>query len=116
MNGIVEIKSGKKTYTLRFSYVACMEFERRIFINPTDNPAKVFTDLVYSGLFGEAMRNEKPATEYGVAYDILDEISELDNYDEISGKIWDTYYQSKWGADFQKRLDAFTKANKKKAE
>lgn len=116
MNGIIDIVIGEKTTRLRFGYHACMEFERRVFINVSDNNAKIFTDLVYSGLFGEAMRSEQPVPTYADAYDLLEGMALEDGYDEKTTEIWNTYYQSKWGADFQKRLTEFTEANKKKAD
>lgn len=111
MNGIVIV--GNRT--LRFGYQACQEFEQCIFKNASTNHAKIFTDLIYAGIFGDALRNGKPTDGlYQEAYDLLDEVSEQDNFAELQLKIWDTYYNSKWGADFQKRLKEFTESNKKK--
>lgn len=86
-----------------------MEFEARLFKNPTSNSAKVLTDLVYSGLFGEAMRNEKPVPAYSYAADILDELANQDDYDTQSENIWNVYNESKFGKDFQERLKEFAK-------
>lgn len=116
MNGIIDVKVGKVTHRLRFGYHACMEFERRVFKNASENLAKIFTDLVYSGLFGEAMRSEQPIPEYGMAYDLLEEMASLKDYDKLTTDIWETYYASKWGADFQKRLTDFAEQSKKKVK
>lgn len=112
MNGIVEITVSDKKHVLRYGYHGCMEFERRLFKNTNDNNAKISTDLIYAGMFGEAMRNEKAVPEYTAAYDLHEELAEEDNYSEQLEKVWTVYNESKYGKDFQKRLAEF----KKKAE
>lgn len=109
MNGIVEVKAEGKIYKLRFGYTACMEFERRLFKNATQNSAKIFTDLLFSGLMCEAVRNEKEIPEYGTAYDLLEVLSQEADYSEQTLKVWNTYHESKWGKEFQDRLSELTK-------
>ena len=116
MNGIIELKAGKKTYKLRFNYNACMEFEQKLFNNPSASQAKTLTDLIYSGLFGEALRSETAVMPYGDVCDLLDELSLEKNYSEQIKKVWNIYNESKWGADFQERLKEFNSTNKKKEE
>lgn len=112
MNGIVEIQIDGKKHVLRFGYHGCMEFERRLFKNTNDNNAKILTDLIYAGMFGEAMRSEKAVPDYADAYDLHESLAEEENYAEQSEKVWTVYNESKYGKDFQKRLAEF----KKKAE
>lgn len=116
MNGIVDINLNEKKVTLRFNYHACMEFESRLFKNATDNNAKVLTDLIYSGLFGEAVRNEKPVPAYSDSVDLLDELANLENYAEQTEKIWNVYNESKFGKDFQERLKEFAKKKVEESE
>lgn len=116
MNGIVEVNAGGKKTVLRFGYIACMEFEKLIFKNATQNSAKVFTDLIYSGLLCEAVRNEKAIPDYGVAYDLLEVLTSEEDYNEQTLKIWNTYNESKWGQDFQKRLNELNTKKKEDSE
>lgn len=109
MNGVVDLKAGGETYRLRFGYVACMEFEKLIFKNATQNSAKIFTDLIFSGLMCEAVRNEQPIPEYGAAYDLLEILTSEEDYSEQTLKVWNTYHESKWGKEFQARLNELTK-------
>lgn len=113
MNGIVEITVKKKKHVLRFGYHGCMEFEARVFKNPTQNQGKLLTDLIYSGIYGDCMRNEKPAPEYGEVYDLTDALSEEKDYSEQMDKVWKCYNESKWGKEYIARLAEF---GKKKAE
>jgi len=116
MNGIIEITvpSGKKRLVM--NYYATMEFEQAFFKNTTGNNAKIFTDLVYSGMYGEAMLSYTQMPTYQEAVMLVSEMADQDNFDEVSLEIWDTYNQSKWGKDFQKRAVEFALEQKKKAE
>lgn len=117
MNGIIDVKVGKVTHRLRFTYPAHIEFERRCVKNVDGNAAKILIDLVYSSLYAEAMRTEQPIPEYSVAFDLVDEMSLLDDWTSISDKIWEVYNISKYGADFQKRIKDYNDQQaKKKAE
>jgi len=112
MNGLVELFDGENKHVLRFGYPACMEFEVRCFpkdrkISP--NLGKINVDLIYSGLLGEAVRNDKPIPEYGVAYDLHDAVAEQSDYSDQIQRVWDTYHASKWGADFKARMEEFSK-------
>lgn len=113
-NGVFEIKTELGVTKLRFGYMASMEFEQRFFKNATTNSAKIFTDLIYSGLYCEAVRSENPIPEYEQASTLIDFMSEQDDFDEVSIKIWNTYNESKWGKSFAQRIKEFT--DKKKAE
>lgn len=117
MNGIIDIKVpilGEKRLVM--NYFASMEFEKAVFRNANDNTAKMFTDLVYSGLYGDSMISANQMPTYQEAVLLVAEMAEQDDFDEVSMKIWNTYNESKWGADFQKRIAAFNEENKKKAE
>lgn len=109
MNGVVEIQAGESKHTLRFSVHGCGAFQQRLFANPDKEPAKILTDMVYSGLYGEAMRNGQMAPEYSLAYDIVDIISGQEDFDKQSNAIWDTYNESVHGRDFAKKLDLLSK-------
>lgn len=113
MNGVAEIKITKGdlkgTYKLRYGMIGCMEFEVRSFNNPALNNGKVLTDLIYAGIFGEAARAEKPIPLYADVVDLLDELAYEDDYSDQIGRVWETYHTSKWGQDFQKKIDELTK-------
>src|SRR4051812_12477015 len=106
-NGIVELKGVEKKYILRFGYQACMEFERRSISSMTasagQNNITLASDIIYAGLYGEALRNEKPIPKYSDAVDLIDDLSETDNLSEQIESVWDVYNESKWGKDFRKR-------------
>lgn len=112
MNGVVEITVKKKKHILRFGYHGCMEFEQRIFKNPTQNQGKMLTDLVFSGIYGECMRSEKPMPIYEEVYDLVDLLSEEKDYSDQMQKVWDCYNQSKWGKEYVEKL---AELGKKKA-
>lgn len=114
MNGVVEIKiDDTTTHVLRFNMHGSMEFERRMFANPSENSIKIFTDLVYSGMFGESVRNSGSVPKYSDAADLVELLNEHKDGATQSEEVWNTYHESKYGKDFQKRIDEF---NKKKAE
>lgn len=113
MNGIVEITVKKKKHVLRFSYPGCMEFEARVFKNPTQNQGKLLIDLIYSGIYGECMRSEKPAPDYGAVYDLTDSLSEEKDYSDQMDKVWKCYNESKWGKEYLAKL---AELGKKKVE
>ena len=112
-NGLVEITVKGKKHLLRFSYPACMDFEIRVFKNPSSNNGKMFIDLIYSGMLGDALRNEKPEPAYPEVYDLADKLTEEDNFQEQQAKVWEAYNQSKWGKEWMAKIEAF---NKKKVE
>lgn len=106
MNGIFTLKVGKKSHKLIFNLLSVLEFERRSFFNHAENNAKLITDIIYAGLFGNAMREEQPLPPYSQAFDIHDEIAEKDDYDEVRMKIFNAFNESKYGGEFlQKMLD-----------
>lgn len=114
MNGVVEItitQSGKfkGVHKLRYGMIGCMEFESRSFNTPALNNGKVLTDLIYAGIYGEAARVEKPVPTYPDVVDLVDALSEEETYSEQIGAIWETYHNSKWGKEFQKKIDELTK-------
>lgn len=106
MNGVIDIKALGQTHTLRFGMVGVGEFERRQMINFTENTKKVIVDLVYGGLFGEAMRNEKPAPAYSLATDICDELA---TDTKVLDAIWLCFEQSNNGIDYLNRIEEKTK-------
>lgn len=99
MNGLVKVTAEGKEYTLRFSMHGCHEFERRLYTNPSDDKVKALTDMIYGGLYGEAMRNEQPAPPYSDAADLLEAIANEDNYVEQSLSIQKVYEESKFGKE-----------------
>lgn len=113
-NGIAKITlrtdgQDNETVILRYGMMGCAEFERRVVTNATPNPAKVLTDMIYAGMFGEAMRNEQPVPDYSDAVDLLDRLSEESDYKEQSIAIQKVYEESKFGKEFIEK-------NKKKVE
>lgn len=116
MNGVIEITvpSGKKRLVM--NYYASMEFEQAVFRNASQNTAKMFTDLVYSGLYGDSMISANQMPTYQEATLLVAEMAEQDDFDKISLEIWDTYNASKWGKDFQARINSFNEENKKKVD
>jgi len=105
MNGIavITIHDGelKGEHTLRFGMLGCAEFERRVTGHTASpNNVKVLQDMIYGGLFGEAMRNENVAPEYSFAYDLLEALSNQDDYVEQSMKLQEVYEASKFGKAF----------------
>src|SRR6478736_1288909 len=116
MNGVVEITVKKKKHILRFGYHGCMELELRLSKNPDENSAKTVTDLVYSGLYGESMRSEMPKPAYIDVCDLVDNLSEQDDYSDQIQKVWDCYNESKWGKEFVAKLEALRLEELKKKE
>lgn len=98
------------------NYFASMEFEQAFFKNTTGNNAKIFTDLVFAGMYGDSMISANQMPTYQEAVMLVNEMSDMPDFDEVSLKIWDTYNESKWGKDFLKRADELAKEIKKKAE
>jgi len=119
-NGIFEIANGKETITLLMGFNAASEFESRYYrhINSGIAPSEgiLFTDLVYSGLFCHSLANGKAIKSYQEVFQLVENISQLDNFQDIRVSLWNTYYESKWGTDFKARLDAFLESDKKKVE
>lgn len=113
MNGIVEITVKEKKHILRFGMQGCFEFQTRVFKNPTQNQGKLLTDLIYSGIYGECMRSEKPAPEYSEVYDLFSDLSEEKDYAEQMDKVWKCYNESKWGKEY---MAAISELSKKKAD
>lgn len=119
-NGIFDIKAGSKTVQLMMGFNAASEFETRYFRHISSGIAPsegiLFTDLVYSGMYCNAVRNGTQIPSYGEAFDLVEEIGQLDSFNETRLNLWNVYYESKWGADFKKRLDVFMESTKKKVE
>lgn len=113
MNGVIEITITKGklegVHKLHYGMMGCMEFERVSFINPTENQGKMFTDLIYGGIYGELMRAQKPMVKYETVADLIDALSEEDDYSEQVEAIWIAYNESKYGKDFQKRMAELAK-------
>lgn len=112
MNGIYEIEIDGKAITLLYGVSGVDEFQRRSVYNPSDDSVKAFTDLLYSGLYGNAMRQGKGKPEYEVAYDLMETILALPNSDAVSEKIWDTFKESIHGANFLAKIEAINKKAK----
>jgi len=117
-NGVFEIKNGRETIKLLMGFNAASEFETRYFKHITSGVAPsegiLFTDLVYSGMYCNALRNGEQIPSYGEAFDLVEELGQTEDFTDIRTNLWNTYYESKWGTDFKNRLDAFI--DKKKVE
>ena len=113
MNGVAEINitkgNFKGVYKLRFGMIGCMEFEVRCFNSSTLNNGKMLTDLIFAGIFGEAARVENKMPVYSDVADLVDSLSEEEDYNEQLESIWNVYNQSKWGSEFQKKIDELSK-------
>lgn len=109
MNGIIDINVSGKQHRLRFSVHGCGMFESRMFSNPDREPIKVLTDMIYGGLYGEAMRNGNVAPSYDFAYDLIDEMSIQDDFAEQSNSIWECFSESIHGANFMKKIEELNK-------
>jgi hypothetical protein len=117
MNGIAVIKANGDEHTLRFGMVAVAEFERRMFTNPTASSAKILIDLIYAGMYGEAMRSEKPAPTYTEAYDIHESIAEdAEDYAKQMERVWTALRESKHGLAYLNSVEAISEAIDKKKE
>lgn len=108
-NGVFEIKDSKgDTFVLTLGYNAAMEFEKRYFghliAKDSPNQAIMLTDLIYSGLYCNSVKNGSKIYPYSFAYNLVEDIAGMDNFIEVSTSLWAEYYQSKWGQDFEKRL------------
>jgi hypothetical protein len=119
-NGVFEIENGKETVKLLMGFNAASEFETRYFKHITSGIAPsegiLFTDLVFSGMYCNALRNGSQIPSYGEAFDLVEAIGQNDNFNEVRVKLWNVYYESKWGIDFKNRLDKFLNDGKKKVE
>jgi len=109
-NGVYEITNSKgKVTQITLGYNAAMEFEKRYFAHilakDSPNQAVMLTDLVYSGMYCNSMKNGLKIKPYSAAYELIEDIAELDTFPTISAEIWATYYESKWGQDFENRLN-----------
>lgn len=115
-NGVFEIKLGKETIKLLLGFNASSEFETRYYRHLVSGIAPsegiLFTDLVFSGLYCNAIRNGETIPAYGDVYELVEKLGEQDDFNEIRTKLWAVYYESKWGMDFEKRVKEF--ADKKK--
>lgn len=119
MNGLVKLQIGEESYTLSFGMMGCMEFERRVVETPTTNKHKIMVDMIYSGLFGDAMMNDRPPVKYGDVCILVERLHDQDDYVEQLAEVNRVYAESKWGKDLLDRMDKFSKKNKevkKKAE
>lgn len=117
MNGIVEINLNEKKIILRFSWQASIIMEKitaeRILNGEPTNDAIIFTDIIYTGLYGDAMATRKPIPNYEVAYNLCDELAnDMPDFAEQKAKIEKVYFETKFGDDFLNRVIDF----KKKAE
>lgn len=119
-NGVFEIKNGDKTVKLLMGFNAASEFETRYFKHITSGIAPsegiLFTDLVYCGMYCNALREEKQIPTYGEAFDLVEAIGQKDDFNDVRVKLWAVYYESKWGIDFKNRLEKFLNDGKKKVE
>lgn len=109
-NGVYEITNSKgKVTQITLGYNAAMEFEKRYFAhiiaNDSPNQAIMLTDLVYAGMYCNSMKNGSKVQPYGIAYDLVEDIASMENFATVSSEIWATYYESKWGQDFEKRVN-----------
>lgn len=121
MNGLVDINLNEKKVTLRFSYQGSIIMEKitaeRILNGEHTNDAIIFTDVVYSGLYGNAMATRQAIPDYEFAYNLVDEMANtMDDFAAEKAKIEKAYFESKFGADFMQRVIDFKKKADEKAE
>lgn len=113
-NGIAKITihegDQKGEYTLRFGMLGCAEFERRVLMNPTPNNTKLLIDMIYGGLYGEAMRNEQAVPKYSLSEDILESLEGQEDYHQQTMDIQKTYEESKFG---KQSIEKFNNLKKK---
>jgi len=113
MNGVFEIQNGKDVIKLMLGFNASAEFEKRYYQHLISGYAPsegiLFTDLVYSGMYCQAIKTGTLIPKYEKVFELVEQLSELDYFNDVRNSLWASYYESKWGADFQKRVDAFLK-------
>lgn len=116
MNGVVDITVNGKKHTLRFGMMGVLEFERQNFINPTTNNAKIIVDLLYGGLYGEAMAKGKSPVAYHTIVQLHDEMAEQEDYPAQIESVWKAFGESKYGSEYLKKMQELADAAKKKAD
>lgn len=113
MNGIVQIKVKEEVHQLRFNIHGCAEFEQRTFKVVSENPVKIVTDLIYAGMFGEAMRNDLPPKDYGEVCDIVEQLHEEADSQVQIDQVWKTYEESTHGKKFVETINKVADGKKK---
>ena len=101
MNGVVEITIKDQIYTLRFNVHGAMAFESKMKksvmdYTTTEGQIKLAADLLYSGMLGQAIRDEKPIPNWGESMDLFDVFSNQDDFGDQFKKMFDTYTATEW--------------------
>ena len=109
MNGIVDITVNGVKHRLRFNVMSCSQFERLVFSDLEESGNKTLLNLVYSGIYGENLRNELPKPDFKDIYDLVEALADEDDFVEQRDKVESTYYESKYGRKFLEVMEEFKK-------
>lgn len=112
-NGVFEIQHGKQVIKLMLGFNASAEFEKRYYQHISSGvvPGEgiLFTDLVYAGMYCQAVKTGSLIPKYENVFQLVETLSESEDFNDIRNSLWLTYYESKWGQDFQNRVQDFLK-------
>ena len=109
MNGIIDIKAGGKTYSLRFGMMSAEILGQQQLINPSTSSIKILTDLVYSGMANASYLQGETAKSYAECAEIVEQL--LEQEDGQVAEIWKVFEESKAG---KKLTDAVKKKGGRK--
>lgn len=104
-NGKTIITVGGKEYLLHFGRAAVEEMSHRAADRLTPNRIKMFTDLIYSGMMNSAIATDTPFPSYPEVYELIEDFQDEEDASEQQTKIWNVFEQSRWGAEWIKKLE-----------
>lgn len=108
-NGNCVITIGGVPHPLYFGRLAVEEFARRTEENISGNGFKIATDMVYAGIINFQSRENLPMTSYKEVYDLMEEFSDQEDFQEQYLKVDEVFFQSKYGLQYKNKIEELKK-------
>lgn len=82
----------------------------------TEGQMKLAGDLLYAGLLGQALRDERPIPSWGETMDLFDEFSKQSDFSEQFVKMFDVYKETEWAKKLLEVTPSSESSDKKKVK
>lgn len=109
MTGVVDVKIGEETYTLRYNVFGCEAIEDyyvdRLTKLQVSSKHQSNALILYGGLVGEASYKGVANPDYSEAMELFSNFSEQDDFAERQTKIDEAYRESKHGKRFIEKVE-----------
>lgn len=109
MNGVVDVKIGETTYTLRYNVFGCEAIEDyyidRLTKLQVSSKHQSNALILYGGMVGEASYKGLANPDYAEAMQLFSEFSEQDDFNDQQTKIDEAYRESKHGKRFIEKVE-----------